>query len=100
MISRFRTRYVLPASDARKADGRPIVEGLRVNAFTNAEEAAIELTDIVPMLLEDALREQGGRYEHAGMWTGFAVKDANLVTGQNPQSAGQVADLMVKSLLN
>jgi putative intracellular protease/amidase len=85
---------------ARKADGRPIVEGLRVNAFTNAEEAAIELTDIVPMLLEDALREQGGRYEHAGMWTGFAVKDANLVTGQNPQSAGQVADLMVKALLN
>ncbi len=43
---------------------------------------------------------QLGRYEHAGPWASFAVKDANLVTGQNPQSAGRVADLMIASLLN
>ncbi|MFC7518331.1 type 1 glutamine amidotransferase domain-containing protein [Herbaspirillum sp. GCM10030257] len=85
--------------NTRGANGLPIVEGLRVNAFTNAEETAVQLTGVVPVLLEDGLREQGARYVHGGLWESFAVRDKNLVTGQNPQSAARVAELMIEVLL-
>jgi putative intracellular protease/amidase len=76
---------------ARRADGRPIVEGRRVNSFTNAEEAAIGLSDAMPFLLETQLRELGGRFEGGPNFRAFAVRDGNLATGQNPASAGAVA---------
>ncbi|BDG74417.1 type 1 glutamine amidotransferase domain-containing protein [Roseomonas fluvialis] len=76
---------------ARRADGRPIVEGRRVNSFTNAEEAAIGLTEAMPFLLETRLTELGGRFEGGPDFRAFAVRDGNLVTGQNPASAGAVA---------
>jgi putative intracellular protease/amidase len=83
---------------ARRADGKPLVEGKRVNAFTDAEEAAVGLSDVVPFALESRLRELGGRFEGAANWQPFAVRDGQLITGQNPQSSGLVADHVLEAL--
>ena len=83
---------------AVRADGRPVVEGLRVNAFTDAEEAAVKLTDVVPFALETRLRELGAIFESGPNFTSYAVRDGRLVTGQNPQSAEAVAQLLVEAL--
>jgi putative intracellular protease/amidase len=84
--------------DARRADGRPIVEGRRVNSFTDAEEAAIGLTGEMPFLLETRLRELGGRFEGAAKFRAHVVRDGNLVTGQNPASAEAVAAAVLEAL--
>ena len=83
---------------AKRADGRPLVEGRRVNAFTDAEEAAVGLTAIVPFLLETRLRELGTRVEGGPNFQPYAVRDGNLVTGQNPMSSALVAEHMLTSL--
>jgi putative intracellular protease/amidase len=83
---------------ARRADGRPIVEGRRVNSFTNAEEGAIGLTEVMPFLLETCLTELGGRFEGGPSFEAFAVRDGNLATGQNPASADAVAAHIVDIL--
>ncbi|PWS36395.1 glutamine amidotransferase [Falsiroseomonas bella] len=83
---------------ARRADGRPVVEGRRVNGFTDSEEAAAGLTDVVPFLLESRLRELGGRFEGGADFAPYAVRDGNLVTGQNPASAEPAARLMLDAL--
>lgn len=83
---------------AKHSNGRPLVEGMRVNAFTNAEEEAVGLTNIVPFLLESRLRELGARFEGAPNFQAKAVRDGRLVTGQNPRSAGPVADEMLRAL--
>ena len=72
---------------ARRADGTPLVTGRRVTAFTNGEEDAVELSDVVPFLLEDRLRALGATIDNAADFTEHAVTDGNLVTGQNPQSS-------------
>lgn len=83
---------------ARRADGRPLVEGLRVGGFTDAEEEAVGLTQTVPFLLETRLRELGGRFECAPNFQPHAVRDGRLVTGQNPQSAPLVTTKMLEAL--
>ena len=83
---------------AKRPDGKPVVEGLRVNSFTDEEERAVGLQSVVPFLLESRLRELGGRFEGAPMWQPFAVRDGQLITGQNPQSSHQVAELLLESL--
>ena len=83
---------------ATRPDGKPIVSGLRVNAFTDAEEEAVNLTDAMPFLLETRLRELGGRFEGTDNFQSHAVRDGRLVTGQNPASAGAVADLLLEAL--
>lgn len=83
---------------ATKPDGSPLVEGLRVNGFTDSEEKAVGLTDQVPYLLESRLREQGGTFEGKENWASFAVTDGRLVTGQNPQSAEEVGAQLVAAL--
>ena len=83
---------------ATRADGKPIVAGLRVNSFTNAEEEAVGLTDVVPFLLETRLKELGGHFEGGENFTEYAVRDGNLVTGQNPQSSVRVANLMIEAI--
>jgi putative intracellular protease/amidase len=83
---------------ARRGDGRPLVEGLRVNGFTDAEEEAAGLTAAMPFLLETRLRELGGLFHGAPNFTAHAVRDGQLVTGQNPMSAEEVARLMVEAL--
>lgn len=75
----------------KDAQGQPIVRGRRVAGFSNEEEDAVGLTAIVPFALETRLRELGGRYERGPKWGAFAVRDGNLVTGQNPQSSADVA---------
>jgi putative intracellular protease/amidase len=80
------------------ADGRPMVEGRRVTGFTNSEEAAVQLTDVVPFLIEDEFKRQGGLYEKGPDWQAFVVADGGLITGQNPASSEPVAHELLKQL--
>jgi len=83
---------------ARRPDGQPVVKDRRVNSFTDAEEAAVGLEQVVPFLLERRLRELGGRFEGGPSWQPFVVRDGNLVTGQNPQSSHAVAQALLDAL--
>lgn len=73
------------------ADGAPLVRGRRVAGFSDEEEEAVKLQEVVPFRLETRLRELGGKYERGPMWKAFAVRDGRLVTGQNPASSALVA---------
>ena len=84
--------------NVRLADGRYLVDGKRVSAFTNQEEAAVGLDKIVPFALESTLKERGAKYEAAPMWTSFAIRDGRLVTGQNPASSVAVARATLEAL--
>jgi putative intracellular protease/amidase len=83
---------------ARNADGTPLVNGKSVTGFSNTEEAAVGLTDVVPFLVEDMLIQNGGKYSKKHDWQPYAISDRNLVTGQNPASSESAA-LMVLDLL-
>lgn len=83
---------------AKGSDGSSIVQGKRVNSFTDAEEKEVGKDGIVPFLLESRLRELGGRFEGAANWQSFAVRDGLLITGQNPQSSERVARMLVDAL--
>ncbi|WEX90549.1 type 1 glutamine amidotransferase domain-containing protein [Sinorhizobium garamanticum] len=78
--------------------GQPIVKGKRVTGFTNSEEEAVQLTDVVPFLVEDELKRLGGRYEKAADWADFTVVDGRLITGQNPSSSTSAAKELLKLL--
>jgi putative intracellular protease/amidase len=77
--------------DVLGKDGTPFVAGRRVTGFSNSEEEAAGLTTIVPYLVEDVLSAQGGIYEKGDDWAPLAIRDGNLVTGQNPASSPQAA---------
>lgn len=79
-------------------DGKPLVEGRKVTGFTNSEEAAVGLTDIVPFLVEDMLKERGGIYEKGEDWGSHVVIDGHLTTGQNPASSAGVAKAVMAQL--
>jgi putative intracellular protease/amidase len=79
-------------------DGTPLVQGKKVTGFTNTEEDAVQLTDIVPFLVEDMLKENGGIYSKIGDWQSYTVKDGLLITGQNPGSSVATAALLVETL--
>ncbi|AIY42402.1 ThiJ/PfpI family protein [Collimonas arenae] len=83
---------------ARAKDGSPLVKGKKVTGFSNSEEAAVQLTDIVPFLVEDELKKLGGNYSKVADWGSYAVVDGNLVTGQNPASSVAVAEQVLKLL--
>ncbi|MDX2418983.1 MAG: type 1 glutamine amidotransferase domain-containing protein [Xanthomonadales bacterium] len=76
-------------------DGSPLVEGKSVTGFSNSEEAAVELTDIVPFLLEDELQAIGANYSKSSDWHPYIVTDGNLITGQNPSSSEAVAQALL-----
>lgn len=76
-------------------NGEPIVKGKRVTGFTNTEEEAVKLTNVVPFLVEDELRRLGGRYEKADDWQSFAIVDGRLITGQNPASSEATAEALL-----
>jgi putative intracellular protease/amidase len=82
----------------RAADGRPLVEGKQVTGFTNSEEAAVELTDIVPFLVEDELKAKGGIFSRGADWGSYVVRDGLLITGQNPGSSEETAKVLLASL--
>jgi putative intracellular protease/amidase len=77
--------------DARDPYGLPLVQGKAVTGFSNTEEAAVGLTDVVPFLVEDMLTGHGGLYEKGADWGSHVVVDHNLVTGQNPASSRPAA---------
>lgn len=80
----------------KAANGEPLVKGRRVTGFSNSEEAAVELTDVVPFLVEDEFRKLGGQYEKGADWQSFVIVDGLLVTGQNPGSSSDVAKALLK----
>ncbi|AVR97666.1 type 1 glutamine amidotransferase domain-containing protein [Pseudoduganella armeniaca] len=82
----------------RNADGRPLVEGKEVTGFTNSEEAAVQLTDIVPFLVEDELKAKGGKFTRGDDWASYVVRDGLLITGQNPGSSAEAATALMAQL--
>jgi putative intracellular protease/amidase len=82
----------------KDAHGDPFVKGKKVTGFTNTEEAAVQLTDVVPFLVENMLSENGGIYSKKEDWTAYAIQDGNLITGQNPASSELVAEKLLESL--
>jgi len=79
-------------------DGQPVVRGKSVTGFTNTEEAAAGLTEIVPFLVEDMLKKNGGQYSKAGDWQPHVLTDGLLITGQNPASSEPAAQALLKKL--
>ena len=80
---------------AKAADGSPLVRGKKVTGFTNTEEAAAGLTEIVPFLVEDMLVKNGGVYTKGPDWKSYVVTDGKLITGQNPASSEAVAEAVL-----
>lgn len=78
--------------------GESVVRGKRVTGFTNSEEAAVELTEVVPFLVEDMLKTNGGRFERAPDWAPHVAVDGLLITGQNPASSEPVAEALLEKL--
>ncbi|NIF23637.1 type 1 glutamine amidotransferase domain-containing protein [Candidatus Pantoea multigeneris] len=79
-------------------DGQPLVAGRKVTGFTNTEEEAVGLTDVVPFLVEDELIAKGGLYSKAADWSSYVVTDGLLITGQNPGSSEATAAQLIKAL--
>ncbi|WP_426174003.1 type 1 glutamine amidotransferase domain-containing protein [Massilia sp. TWR1-2-2] len=84
--------------DARAADGSPLVKGKQVTGFTNTEEEAVHLTKVVPFLVEDMLKANGGAYSKGDDWAPYVVTDGNLITGQNPASSAPAAEAALQYL--
>ena len=80
----------------KAVNGDPLIKGRRVTGFSNSEEAAVELTDVVPFLIEDEFIKLGGKYEKGADWQSFVIVDGLLVTGQNPGSSSDVAKALLK----
>ena len=80
--------------------GEPLVKGKNVTGFTNTEEEAVQLTKVVPFLLEDELKNKGGHYSKKEDWASYVVKDGLLITGQNPASSEEAAHQLLKLLKN
>jgi putative intracellular protease/amidase len=78
--------------------GQPLVKGKRVTGFANSEEEEVQLTKVVPFLVEDELKRLGAIYEKAPNWQSFVVVDGRLVTGQNPASSTAAAQALLKVL--
>ena len=78
--------------------GAPIVKGKRVTGFTNDEEEAVHLTNVVPFLVEDELKRLGANFEKVPNWQPFSIVDGRLVTGQNPASSTGAAEALLKVL--
>jgi putative intracellular protease/amidase len=82
--------------EVRGEDGEYLVKGKQVTGFTNTEEAGVQLTDVVPFLLEEKLKEIGGDYSKGPDWSSYVRVDGLLVTGQNPASSEEAARALLK----
>ena len=80
------------------SDGKPLVAGRKVTGFSNSEEEAVGLTDVVPFLVEDMLKEQGGHYSKGDDWSSYVLVDGLLITGQNPGSSEATAQALLNKL--
>jgi len=83
----------------KNADGTPLVQGKKVTGFTNSEEAAVGLTEVVPFLVEDELTNRGGIYSKIGDWQSYVLQDGLLITGQNPASSSEAAKALLQALI-
>ncbi len=83
---------------AKSANGLSVVKGRNVTGFSNTEEAAAGLTDVVPFWVEDMLKEKGGVYSRAADWQPYIVSGGLLITGQNPASSEPAAKALLKLL--
>jgi len=83
---------------ATRSDGTPVVKGHKVTGFTNEEERAVQLDQLVPFLLESRLRELGAEYVPSPLWNSHVVVDGKLITGQNPQSSASTAQAVIDAL--
>jgi putative intracellular protease/amidase len=86
--------------NVKDESGKPIVNGKKVTGFTNTEEAAVQLTNVVPFLLEDELKKKGGIYSKKEDWASYVITDGLLITGQNPASSGEAARQLLVLLKN
>ena len=84
--------------DAVREDGLPLVTGKKVTGFSNSEESLVQLTEIVPFMVEDMLKIKGGLYSRGDDWMSYIQVDGNLVTGQNPASSKEAAEKIVQLL--
>ena len=84
--------------NVRASDGSPLVKGRKVAGFTNGEEAAVGLTDVVPFLVEDMLKNNGGNYSKGADFAPYVVQDGMLITGQNPASSEAAAKMLLAVL--
>jgi putative intracellular protease/amidase len=83
---------------AKDKNGEPLVKGKKVTGFTNTEEEGVQLTDVVPFLLEDELQNKGGNYSKGEDWGVHVVQDGLLITGQNPASSEKAAEKLLELL--
>jgi len=83
---------------AKDADGQPLVKGKKVTGFTNSEEEAVQLTHVVPFLVEDELKAKGGIYSKGPDWASYVLTDGLLLTGQNPASSQAAAEALLARL--
>nr|WP_180206170.1 type 1 glutamine amidotransferase domain-containing protein [Pseudomonas sp. SbOxS1]NYU06388.1 type 1 glutamine amidotransferase domain-containing protein [Pseudomonas sp. SbOxS1] len=83
---------------AKGADGQPLVKGKRVTGFTNSEEEAVQLTKVVPFLVEDELQAKGGIFSKGPDWASYVLTDGLLLTGQNPASSQATAEALLSKL--
>jgi putative intracellular protease/amidase len=79
-------------------DGTPLVKGKHVTGFSNTEEETVQLTNVVPFLVENELKHLGGLYAKGADWSSFVQVDGNLITGQNPGSSAEAAQEELKLL--
>ena len=84
--------------EVKGANGKSFVDGKKVTGFTNSEEAAAKLTDVVPFLVEDMLVERGGEYSKGADYQPHVVTDGTLITGQNPASSEPAARALLRQL--
>ena len=82
----------------KDADGQPLVKGKRVTGFSNSEEEAVQLTQVVPFLVEEMLKANGGIFSKGDDWTSHVETDGLLLTGQNPGSSEAVAEALLAKL--
>jgi len=83
---------------AKAPDGSPLVMGKSVTGFSNTEEEAVQLSRVVPFLLEEELKAKGANYSKAEDWHPYAITDGTLITGQNPASSNLVAKAVLEKL--
>lgn len=84
--------------NVKAANGESFVKGKKLTGFSNSEEAAVQLTDVVPFLIEDEFKAQGAHYEKGADWSSYTVTDGHLITGQNPASSEAVAEQLMAML--
>jgi putative intracellular protease/amidase len=85
--------------NVKNTSGEFAVKGQAVTGFTNSEEAAVQLTEVVPFLLEDELIKRGGDYQKAQDWHAFVVQDELIITGQNPASSSLAAEKLLAQVM-